>query len=224
MCVYYVCACVCAPSPHSISPLSPQDSTGTKEDILAALVLDPDNEECLPLIARVFPGKSKTDLLQSHDAEAVADRLTSLIQSKAPQEEEEGGRETIPASGSKGLLSYDMELELAAEDDPPTRPVNHAMEGEEEGEEEEDGGPRRVVLEEEGDCDRESETPPGVTSKALSPRQWLVLDRPLPSVGDTGAAVMPPLRACMQESEFHAIIYYSKKNVGQLLYNILTIY
>ena len=52
---------------------------------MAALVLDPSNEECLPLIARVFPGKSKQDLLRSGDAAAVAARLDTHIRSKSPE-------------------------------------------------------------------------------------------------------------------------------------------
>ena len=56
-------------------------------------MLDPSNEECLPLIARVFPGKSKKDLLQSRDAAAVAARLNTHIRSKSPKKRQrtEGG-------------------------------------------------------------------------------------------------------------------------------------
>ena len=48
-------------------------------------MLDPGNEECLSLIARVFPGKTKEDLLQSGEAAAVAARLDVHIRSKSPR-------------------------------------------------------------------------------------------------------------------------------------------
>ena len=64
---------------------------GTKEDIITSLVLDPNNEECLPLIARVFPGKSKTDLLEGSQARAAVSKLEADIRSKSPHKREEGG-------------------------------------------------------------------------------------------------------------------------------------
>ncbi len=171
---------------------------------MAALLLDPDNEECLPLIARVFPGKSRTNLLESRDAETISNRLASLARSKPPEAE----REAVSVLGSKGLLSYDIQLRMSAEDKPftPPAPPTSATEGEGQGE----GGT--------GGVDRaggEGREETGAGESALSPRLWHVLDGPVPTLDEGGAAtsVMPALRVCMHEKEFHAMIYYSKKKV-----------
>ena len=46
-----------------------------KDDIIAALLLHPECEECLSLIARVFPGKTAQELMHSHEASTVSAKL-----------------------------------------------------------------------------------------------------------------------------------------------------
>ena len=97
-----------------------QDTAGSREDLLASLILDPSNEECLPLIARVFPGKSKATLLQSGDAVTVETRLKLDIQSSSPKK----GASRSDAMESD--LPYRIDLKfaeegMADEGDLPTR-------------------------------------------------------------------------------------------------------
>ena len=62
-----------------LRPSCPQNTEGTQEDILTALVLDPANEECIPLMAVVFPAKSRDTLLHSKQAAAARTRLADNI-------------------------------------------------------------------------------------------------------------------------------------------------
>lgn len=48
---------------------------GIKDDVIAALLLHPGCEECLSLIARVFPGKTAQELMRSHEASVVRSKL-----------------------------------------------------------------------------------------------------------------------------------------------------
>ena len=88
---------------------------GAQEDLLASLILDPSNEECLSLIARIFPGKSKTSLLQSSDVALLESRLKSAILSSCPKEE---------TSAKENNSPYGIDLKIADaanERDIPTR-------------------------------------------------------------------------------------------------------
>ena len=86
-----------------------QDAAGSREDLLASLILDPSNEECLPLIARVFPGKSKATLLQSGDAATVETRLKSDIQRSSPK------KETTGNDGEEDDIPHRIDLKFADE-------------------------------------------------------------------------------------------------------------
>ena len=54
-----------------------QNMSGVKDDIIAALLLHPSCDECQSLIARVFPGKSTQELILSHEALKVREKLDS---------------------------------------------------------------------------------------------------------------------------------------------------
>jgi len=52
-----------------------------------------------------------------------------------------------------------------------------------------------------------------------SPRPYAVLEQPLPSQVSGGeSGMLPSLKTCLQESDFHSQIYYSKKSVSKMLY------
>ena len=54
-----------------------QNLSGVKEDIIAALLLHPDSDECQSLIARVFPGKSVQELVHSDAASKIQLQLNA---------------------------------------------------------------------------------------------------------------------------------------------------
>ena len=78
------------------------------------LILDPTNEECLPLLARVFPGKTKNDLIQSHEAETVMSKLHSQTSNKPLQKEhtEPSLLEGLPCDIELKFAGSDVELAL----------------------------------------------------------------------------------------------------------------
>ena len=105
-----------------------QDTSGTKEDILAALTLEPDNEECISLIARAFPGKSKTDLMQSHDATVCKRKLESEFERLTvnTQQHQETPSEYTTNRMSTQTLQHLMGLELKFADIPDVLETDNA--------------------------------------------------------------------------------------------------
>ena len=52
---------------------------GARNDILVALHMDPENEEMIPLLSRLFPGRTVSEVLRSKVAEGVRKQLASTI-------------------------------------------------------------------------------------------------------------------------------------------------
>ena len=77
----------------SLSQLQQNDEA--REDLLRVLVLEPECDGCLPLIARVFPGKNQSDLLSSPELAAVSTELRSRV------------RQSLGKSGRESELSSD---------------------------------------------------------------------------------------------------------------------
>ena len=61
-----------------------QNETAARQDIIFALHLDPSNPETLSLMARLFPGKSVKDVLQSRMALQVESAVKHLARTAAP--------------------------------------------------------------------------------------------------------------------------------------------
>ncbi len=62
---------------------SSQNFGGSREDILFSIILDPSSDECVPLLARVFAGKTKEELLCSHEAMQAQVKLHSIVKHTA---------------------------------------------------------------------------------------------------------------------------------------------
>ena len=194
---------------------------------MAALTLDPNNQECISLIARAFPGKSKDELLTSKEAEQRRERLEREIRQLATHNHT-GSIDYSTNRTLTGLLG-DLNLKFEGSSESDSTPSQAG-----------DLRPQsRVTLfvptpsqsEAVVDVQTESAEPqPALESGALSmatshkdggdeptPRNWCVLSHPLPELTSDPQGVMPLLKDCLQEHSFHKKIYYSKRNVSRSL-------
>ena len=195
---------------------------GVREDLLAALTLDPSNEECISLIARAFPGKSKDELLNSNEAEQRQKQLEREIQ-KLATHKDTGSTSYVTTKTLTGLLGeLDLKFEGTSESTasrtdqevtPHTRVAVFVQ------------SPSQSETILDGQPESSEQGPPleAAVSMATShkdggdeptPRNWCVLSHPLPELTSDPQGVMPLLRDCLQEHSFHKKIYYSKRNVG----------
>ena len=208
--------------------LSPQNLAAVREDLLAALALDPNNEECISLIARAFPGKSKDELLNSKEAEQRREQLEREIM-QLTTHKHTGSTDYSANRALTGLLS-DLNLKFEGEGSSESDSTSSkAM----------DIRPHTGVVlfvetpsQSEAIVDDQAESTeqqPALEGDALSmatsnkdggdeptPRNWCVLSHPLPELTSDPQGVMPLLKDCLQEHSFHKKIYYSKRNVRLL--------
>ena len=49
----------------------------------------------------------------------------------------------------------------------------------------------------------------------LSPRARELIAKPLPPIPSMGVGVMPDLKSCLKEAQFHSDMYYTKKEVSR---------
>lgn len=91
-----------------------QDTSGVKDDIIAALLLHPECEECLSLIARVFPGKTAQELMHSHEASTVRAKLDTemkrVAKLYAPASDKPSNLDTIPPIASQYLEGIELKM------------------------------------------------------------------------------------------------------------------
>ena len=91
-----------------------------KDDIIAALLLHPECDACLSLIARVFPGKTAQELMHSHEASTVRTKLDAemkrVAKLYAPQSDKPSSSDTIPPIASQYLEGIVLKLAESAED------------------------------------------------------------------------------------------------------------
>lgn len=94
----------------SLSVILSQDKNGTEDDIITALILNPNCEESLSLIARVFPGKSKDDLISSVKANSVRTNLESEMRriSSCCQRQSKNADDIMPPQASKHLATLGL--------------------------------------------------------------------------------------------------------------------
>ena len=179
-----------------------QNVSGTKEDLIAALTLDPNNEECVSLIARALPGKTNHDLLNSPEAEACKKQLENDIQKQTGHKKYHSNpNEFSSTSVAKLLRELDLKFEVTVDSSSTVKDIisedSELVESE----------PLTTVTTE-GTLASQVEE-----EDEMVPRNWTVLCHPLPELTSDPQGVMPVLRDCLKEHSFHKKIYYSKKNV-----------
>ncbi|XP_076802726.1 tetratricopeptide repeat protein 16-like isoform X2 [Clavelina lepadiformis] len=59
-----------------------QDVDASRKDILISLHLDPNNEEIIPLVSRLFPGRSVNEVLKSKAAEIAREQIAVMVGSR----------------------------------------------------------------------------------------------------------------------------------------------
>ena len=97
-----------------------QNTSGVKDDIIAALLLHPECEECLSLIARVFPGKTAQELMHSHEASMVRAKLDTemkrVAKLYAPVSDKLSNLDTIPPIASQYLEGIEIKMAESVEE------------------------------------------------------------------------------------------------------------
>ena len=88
--------------------------------MIAALLLHPECEECLSLIARVFPGKTAQELMRSHEASVVRGKLDAemkrIAELYAPTSDARPSNSgTIPPIASQYLEGIELKMAESAE-------------------------------------------------------------------------------------------------------------
>ena len=233
----------CHMNTFTLQSFAIQDKVGTEEDIIAALILNPDCQESLSLIARVFPGKKKDDLIQGVKADSVRSNLESemiRISSLCSQTHEMVSEDTISPQASKHLTNIGLKFSEAGGGACASLTSPRDCSSGENGLEDE--RPCLQILSPEGTAqidtqDKEggvllvlvllvypimaSYLPPSVSE--LSPRAWSILYHPLPELSANPHGVVPELKSCLQEDDFHRNIYYTKKSVCSLVSYTLNI-
>jgi hypothetical protein len=61
-----------------------QNLSAARQDIIIALLLDPTNPELMPILTRLFPGKSVKDILQSKASALAHKALENLVITASP--------------------------------------------------------------------------------------------------------------------------------------------
>ena len=180
-----------------------QDNYGAREDTLKALLLDPNDKSSIPLIARLFPGKTASELYHS-------DLANDLRPSLLPSKHQQSG---LTESTSRASLLNKLLEELT---------IHTAEEEKEEmnGEKKESGKAGSGSAH--SGTDNPPLTPPSPLQLPTSPRLFSVLNLPCPPLTDNNA-VVPSLQECLKEDEFHQQICCAKKMVRQFMFVLLSI-
>ena len=176
-----------------------QDNYGAREDTLKALLLDPGDKSSIPLIARLFPGKTASELYHS-------DLANDLRPSLLPPKHQQSGQ--IESPGRASLLNKLLE-ELT---------ICTAEEEEKEKNREKESGVEECDSTHSG-TDKFSVTHSSPSWLPTSPRLFSVLNLPCPPLTDSNA-VVPSLQECLKEDEFHRKICCAKKMVRQVTFVI----
>ena len=97
-----------------------------KDDIIAALLLHPECEECLSLIARVFPGKTSQELMHSHEASTVSAKLDTEMRRVAKLYTQVSDKSSSPGAISPIASQYleGIELKIAESAEEKSYPVS----------------------------------------------------------------------------------------------------
>lgn len=195
-------------------------------------MLDPKSDACLSLIARLYSGKSKEELLASHEAIEAQLKLRAVLKyigSKfrdhrqfASSPPAVGGevKEDWSTGAAVYLQGIDLKVEERKKEEKPAsgkERITSALAPK-------FGSPRkrRTSLSTKPESSQletsrpsllEENKGPGEDKGQLSPREWFVLSYPLPDISPDPQGILSTLKECWKEEHFHKYIYYSKKNV-----------
>ena len=174
-----------------------QDTVGAREDLITALLLDPDNQETLSIMARVFPGKSKSMILREPSVPSIRAKLEANLLSFLALVKQQGGKEEGHGLTDEEIveaIGISLKLREDSSTDQTLADIHPAPEAE------------RLCP-----CEGEGEGEGGA-------RGWPVLLEPLPPASSTALSY----EACARESKFHKMIYYSKKQVSEEMEYVCT--
>ena len=107
-----------------------QQIEAAKEDLLRVLVLEPECDGCLPLIARLFPGKEQSDLLTGPTFTASSDKLMQIISEGEKCLADKITPESVAQRRERELLELFAKLGLDSDKTTPTNyqkttPINY---------------------------------------------------------------------------------------------------
>lgn len=208
------------------------------------MVLDPKSDECLPLIARVYPGKSKEEILSSREAIQSQIKLKAVLKLMASKLFKASDKASVASSGvgascqveelpRKAALYLDgIDLKVTEDDSfkRKGRRLHYSL-SPQHGSAKSDS-----TLSSKGKSGgtfkhRALQRKPCLTSlvgiatcreegeesrKELNPREWSVLSCPLPELSSDPKSVLSMLQESIKEEYFHKAIYYTKKKVKSL--------
>lgn len=69
--------------------------TGARGDLLMGLLLDPNNEDVISILSRLFPGKSVGDILSSRAAESAKLAIKNIFTPPKLEEDSEDEEEAV---------------------------------------------------------------------------------------------------------------------------------
>ena len=180
-----------------------QDVPGAQQDVIFALLLDSDNQDSQSILARVFPGQSVHEILKSRRALQQKEQLVDMIAKSVRRQESTVSKER-ELSSDESLYGIDLkiidssELEQTGESTSSNVP------------EELDVSDSELEFEQNFDTENLSNE----QDVTLSPRTKNAVSKPLPPIPTTCGGVMPDLKLCLNESQFHTDMYYSKREVS----------
>ena len=207
--------------------------------MVSSLTLDPRSDECIPVIARIFPGKSKEDILWLHPASnEIRSNMKNLRTKMAsPRAVKSPDKDVRPYSP---LHMFKLELRMGEEDGLPSEEEGRDRRNKKDDIETQLQSVGSESSEMAGSVGLGNELLPGSSSRlsqqgvrfqGASPRVGRGISTPtrpgtysataqpsLPRLVSSNRRerrrVMPELQECLQEAHFHRTIYYSKKFVS----------
>ena len=180
-----------------------QDIPGAQQDVVFALLLDSDNQDSQSILARVFPGQSVHEILKSRCALQQKEQLADMI-AKSVQRPESTVSKESDLSSDESLYGIDLK-------------VIDSSELEQTGESAFSNVPAKLDISDsklDFEQNFDIENLLNEQEVTLSPRTKNAVSRPLPPIPTTSGGVMPDLKLCLNESQFHADMYYSKREVS----------
>ncbi|KAL4219087.1 Tetratricopeptide repeat protein 16 [Mactra antiquata] len=93
-----------------------ENMTGARGDLLMGLLLDPNNEDVISILSRLFPGKSVGDVLKSRAAESAKIAIRNIFDPPRPLEGNEEFENASEYSG-EGEAQDDRKSEISQETD-----------------------------------------------------------------------------------------------------------
>jgi tetratricopeptide (TPR) repeat protein len=190
---YYVC--------RAHSRYLTNDVIGAQEDVVLALLLEPGNDEASLLLQRLFPGQTLEGVVRKGLASRAVRKYKRIVTEFRSRENTGAKVFAIKDNETVNASIQDLAASLSFEEDGRH---SHSLLSIT------DGYQGQVKASTVTVCD-DSDSEDGDQAKE---KEMAIVPLPL--------NVMPDLKACMKEHDFHSKIYYAKKRmdklVGQLLH------